>query len=427
MLITQFFLPLLVSGALSSLAFAAQPTQNPFVAESEAYGVKDQADLDYLLLDNDGFKRAMQEVDPAYAAVLDEPRLVEVFGSERRWMTEGDKLRLKQQGFSFFDLTNFEEYEVKQSVASGDIPWPEVHMQSAVHDVIQSLSLASMKASLEVFTSFYNRFYRSDYGVRSSRWLFNRLLEIIASAPPSARLSLETFTHSFPQPTLIARFEPAGGRTASPHPPADALPIVILGAHQDSANYAFPHLRAPGADDDGSGAVVLLEAFAALVGAGFTPAGAVEFHWYAAEEGGLLGSQEVVREYVGAGRRVGAMVQFDGVAWVLPGSTPTVTLINTEVDASLTNWTIGLASTYCARPAKEGKLKPRQGSDHMAWHRAGFPAVYAAEGDPRVGEQNPWDHTVDDRWDVPEFSFDHAMEFAKLAVAFAVELGGWVV
>lgn len=25
----------------------------------------------------------------------------------------------------------------------------------------------------------------------------------------------------------------------------------------------------------------------------------------------------------------------------------------------------------------------------------------------------------------PEFSFDHMLEFSKLAVAFAVELGGW--
>jgi hypothetical protein len=25
----------------------------------------------------------------------------------------------------------------------------------------------------------------------------------------------------------------------------------------------------------------------------------------------------------------------------------------------------------------------------------------------------------------PEFSFDHMLEFSKLAVAFAIELGGW--
>lgn len=107
---------------------------------------------------------------------------------------------------------------------------------------------------------------------------------------------------------MIARFEPARGRSR-PNP-AIKLPLVILGAHQDSANYAFPLLPAPGADDDGSGTVTILEAFRALVQAGFKPECPVEFHWYAAEEAGLLGSQDVVAEYVRQRKDVGAMIQF---------------------------------------------------------------------------------------------------------------------
>lgn len=33
-------------------------------------------------------------------------------------------------------------------------------------------------------------------------------------------------------------------------------------------------------------------------------------------------------------------------------------------------------------------------------------------------------HTADDTMNHPEFSFTHMREFSKLAVAFAVELGG---
>jgi len=112
----------------------------------------------------------------------------------------------------------------------------------------------------------------------------------------------------FPQPSVIARFEPFFGRS-SPNP-AIALPRIIVGAHQDSANYRFPLLPAPGADDDGSGTVTILEAFRALVQAGFAPERPVEFHWYAAEEAGLLGSQEVVSEYKQLKKEVGAMIQF---------------------------------------------------------------------------------------------------------------------
>jgi leucyl aminopeptidase len=35
-------------------------------------------------------------------------------------------------------------------------------------------------------------------------------------------------------------------------------------------------------------------------------------------------------------------------------------------------------------------------------------------------------HSANDRIDLSdEFSFEHALEFSKLAVAFAIELGGW--
>ena len=88
------------------------------------------------------------------------------------------------------------------------------------------------------------------------------------------------------------------------------MPHIIVGAHQDSANYDFPLLPAPGADDDGSGTVTILEAFRVLVQAGFKPKLPVEFHWYAAEEGGLLGSQDIASEYVHQRKDVGAMIQF---------------------------------------------------------------------------------------------------------------------
>lgn len=71
----------------------------------------------------------------------------------------------------------------------------------------------------------------------------------------------------------------------------------------------LPILRAPGADDDGSGTVTILEVFRALVGVGFRPPRPVEFHWYSAEEGGLLGSQAVAQTYEKRKVDVLAMIQ----------------------------------------------------------------------------------------------------------------------
>jgi Zn-dependent M28 family amino/carboxypeptidase len=87
-----------------------------------------------------------------------------------------------------------------------------------------------------------------------------------------------------------------------------------IGAHQDSKNYHEPLARAPGADDDGSGTVTILAAFRALVRAGVRPGVPVEFHWYAAEEGGMLGSREVARAYYEQGVPVAAMTQVSALS-----------------------------------------------------------------------------------------------------------------
>jgi bacterial leucyl aminopeptidase len=47
-----------------------------------------------------------------------------------------------------------------------------------------------------------------------------------------------------------------------------------------------------------------------LATAGFAPIKPVEFHWYAAEEGGGLGSKDIVKYFVETKREVEAMIQF---------------------------------------------------------------------------------------------------------------------
>lgn len=52
-----------------------------------------------------------------------------------------------------------------------------------------------------------------------------------------------------------------------------------------------------------------------LAESGYVPKdGPVEFHWYAAEEGGLLGSQAVARWKKESGVRIGAMMEFVSVS-----------------------------------------------------------------------------------------------------------------
>ena len=60
-----------------------------------------------------------------------------------------------------------------------------------------------------------------------------------------------------------------------------------------------------------SGTVSIFEAFRVLVKRGYIPHhGPVEFHWYAGEEGGMLGSQDIAAYKRDIGAKVGAMIEF---------------------------------------------------------------------------------------------------------------------
>ncbi len=69
----------------------------------------------------------------------------------------------------------------------------------------------------------------------------------------------------------------------------------------------FPpaNARYDGTDDDGSAVTVLVTAFEALLKTGLTPSSRpLELHFYAAEEGGLLGSKAVARAYAEQGKTI---------------------------------------------------------------------------------------------------------------------------
>lgn len=92
-------------------------------------------------------------------------------------------------------------------------------------------------------------------------------------------------------------------------------------------------------DDDGSGTVTILEAFRVLlsdsrVASGQAP-NTIEFHWYAGEEAGLLGSGAIFNQYKRDGRVVKAMLNQDMTGYVKPGTKPVAGIITDNVDAGL--------------------------------------------------------------------------------------------
>lgn len=93
-------------------------------------------------------------------------------------------------------------------------------------------------------------------------------------------------------------------------------------------------------DDDGSGSITILEAFRVLLTdsriASGQAANTIEFHWYAGEEAGLLGSSAVFQQYSRQGRDVRAMLNQDMTGYIKPGTKEVIGIITDNVDASLT-------------------------------------------------------------------------------------------
>lgn len=346
---------------------------------------------------------------------LDELRLVQFTDeAEGVWITEREKFIARAQGWKFFDVTESPRSFVERPSKTFSPPASSSpFLASKITKVIKSLSTDGPRANLEKFTSFRTRYYRSQTGRDSQLWLMGKIQEIVDenALTSSTVITIEEFEHSWLQNTIITKIKGTSGNGTT----------IIVSAHQDSTN-TFPFLPAPGADDDGSGSVTILEAFRGLVAEGFKPEHDVEFHWYSAEEGGLLGSQAVAKDYASKNVDVRAVLHYDMTAWLQKGSKETIALMTDNTNPALTDFLKTLVEKYLAIPWVESTCGYAC-SDHASWTKAGYPASIGSEAAFELTNHNI--HSARDVMTADEFSFDHALHFSKLVVAFVGEVGGW--
>lgn len=167
------------------------------------------------------------------------------------------------------------------------------------------------------------------------------------------------------------------------------VPKVITGAHYDSTGGSTT-ARSPGAEDDGSGVVVIMEALRVLVASSFAPKNTLEFHFYGGEEGGLLGSRDVFANYRSNGRRVLAYLNQD-MSGYSPGGK--LTIYTDYVDTGLTAYVRRIAQAS-AGVAPSSSSCGYGCSDHASARSNGFPAAYV--GDEPIGTSATWIHSSND-------------------------------
>jgi leucyl aminopeptidase len=143
----------------------------------------------------------------------------------------------------------------------------------------------------------------------------------------------------------------------------------------------------------------------------------LEFHWYSAEEGGLLGSQAIFQQYAKDKRDVRAMFQQDMTGYVKPGTTGSVGVITDYVDAGLTDFIKKVITAYCSIPYVTTKCGYAC-SDHASASKAGYPSAFVIES--KMEDTSDYIHSTQDT--MSTVNFDHVLEHAKMTVGFAYEL-----
>ncbi|KAI1394033.1 Zn-dependent exopeptidase [Hypoxylon trugodes] len=343
--------------------------------------------------------------------------LIELSPGETAWVTEEEKWQLLREGQHFMDVTENGDLGSLRTASKATPVFPEkVQLQSEIHPLLKNLSKDLIKEHLEKFTSFHTRYYKSDYGRQSSEWLLSKVQETIKEAGADKYgVRAEHFKHSWGQNSIIATI------------PGKSNSTVVIGAHQDSINLWLPSiLAAPGADDDGSGTVTILEAFRVLLSSEDAINGnaenTIEFHWYSAEEGGLLGSQAIFSAYEKQSRDVKAMLQQDMTGYVQgtldAGKPESVGVITDFVDPGLTTFIKKVIEEYCEIPWVETKCGYAC-SDHASASKAGYPSAFVIES--TFGESDQHIHSTDDL--IKYLSFDHMLQHARMTLALVYELG----
>jgi len=349
-----------------------------------------------------------------------ETRLIETGPNARQWMTQGQIRQLSQEIHrtgkcgGFMDVTDHaDEPSLSAQTVDSMLFWSEPKSptkQALVRKLLGKLSAHRINDTVAKLAAFPNRNNESQQGAKAAQWIRD---QFVTAAMGRKDVTADLFRHNgYPQPSVIVRLQ---GRD-----PGKAADTIVIGGHEDSINwnegFGDPDHAAPGADDNASGVATVLEVFRVLMEENYQPERTLEFMTYAGEERGLLGSQDIAKDYKKKSRSVVAAMQFDMT--MHPGNDRQINLISDYTNKELTDFVKVLIDTYVKAPWVS-ETCGYACSDHASWHKQGYPSVFPFEGPD--SSMNRRIHSEDDL--LKYLDAEWGLHYAKIGVAFAVELG----
>ena len=294
-----------------------------------------------------------------------------------------------------------------ESGVTGNFVNYQVNQRDEVVPLVAQVEEINIRNFIKKFSSFLNRMHNSAEGVAAAKWLADHWKELTAHR---SDVTVELIEHpKWKQPSVMATIH---GRTDE---------RVVVGGHLDSISYKRPPFfktkNAPGADDNASGIGTITEALRILASSNYTPQKTLVFIGYAAEEVGLKGSREIARNWRKKGVNVAGVAQFDMTNY--KGSSTIINIVNDYTNKEQNSFMGELIDAYVHVPWGFTSCGYAC-SDHASWTAEGFAASAPFESKKR--DMNRKIHTPKDTLENLGGDAHHATHFAKLAVAYLVEM-----
>jgi leucyl aminopeptidase len=282
-------------------------------------------------------------------------------------------------------------------------PGYTIDRDEIVREVLPEIDRERIVATIRELSAMPTRHYRSASGAAASLWLRDRW----RSFTNRRDVTVELVDHGYPQKSVVLTI-PGTTRAGE---------VVVLGGHLDSINWRDGG-EAPGADDDASGIATLTEVVRVLLAKDYHPARTIKIMAYAAEEVGLRGSLSIARDCKKRKIDVVGALQLDMTNY--RGSDKDIWLIRDHTSAAQNAFLGRLIDTYVGASWGEDACGYAC-SDHASWTRIGVPASMPFES--RFRDSNHNIHSINDTLETSDANAAHAIPFARLAAAYAIELG----
>jgi leucyl aminopeptidase len=255
----------------------------------------------------------------------------------------------------------------------------EIKYPMQIKKIFNQIQPEIMWNQLRLLTKFPDRSVFHKSGIEAAQWITQQAESLASNHADVQVYTVKTkgtdivgTEFDYQQPSIILKIGTSNE------------PAIVIGAHFDTVACSDESCMKdgpfPGADDNGSGTVALLEAARAILSSNYHFKKPIYFIWYAGEEVGQLGSQAVVNEFRKNQILVDAVLQLDMIGWEYKND-PTMWLHSDKWnDTGLNQFAEKLITFYINRPVKYTSYGIG-GSNDFIWSYSGYKAIGPRESE----------------------------------------------